>query len=144
MRSKILAIALVLLSPIVYYYLTMLFIMHVSFPIIHAFTIKSLTPLAIVFILVNTICAIITAFVTVLPCSYLLGANPKYIIALFLITILSFPIATFFMQSDFNKLTSIVFVGQCVAVSISVYYFANVGYRRAAQKKRGAVGGHTL
>lgn len=134
MRNKIVSIALVLLSPMIYYYLTLLFRINVTYQIIHFFGIRSIILVAIIILLIDSACAIITAVVTALPCSYLLGSNSIYITILLLITILGFPAFTFFMQSDSNNLVSIDFIGQCVSVLISVYYFANIGYRAAQNR----------
>jgi hypothetical protein len=134
MRNKILTIVLVLFSPIIYFYLTLWFVTHVAYPIIHTFAVKTLIMSALVFILSNAICAVITAFITALPCGYLSESNPKYIVILLLIAILGLPVFVYFMRSNFDSFTSIVFFGQCVSVLIVVYYFANVGYRTAQNR----------
>lgn len=136
MKNKILTIALVLLSPIIYYYLTFLFTTKITFPIISTVTSKSIILIALIYICINAICAILTACITALPCSYLLSSNSKYIIAILSITILSFPVCAFLMQSNFDRFTFIVFIGQCVSVLISVYYFVNIGYRVAQRGKK--------
>ncbi len=134
MRNKVLAMALMVLAPIIYYELTFIFRTKVAFPIMHLFSYKSVTLFATIFVLTNAICAIITAFVTALPCSYSLELKPKYIKTLLLIAILSIPAFAFFTQSKYDYLTTIDFIGQCVSVFISVYYFANIGYRAAQNK----------
>jgi hypothetical protein len=138
MRNKILAIALIVLSPFIYYELSFLFRIKVAFPIMQLFSYKSATLFAAISVSANVICAIITAFVTALPCSYLLEIKLIYIKTLFLIAILCIPAFVFFTQSEYDFLTTADFIGQCFSVLISVYYFANIGYRAA--KKNMIVG----
>jgi len=131
MKNKVLAIGLVILSPVIYYYLTFIFTMKIALPIIYTVTSKSMTIIAIIYMVINTICAILTAFITALPCSYLLATKTKYILVLLPIAILSFPLCAFLMQSNFDRFTLILFIWQCVSVFISVYYFSKIGCRAA-------------
>lgn len=125
-----------LLSPIIYYELTIMSRIKVAFPIMHSFSTKSLTLFATIIVITNAICALITAFVTVLPCSYLLELKPIYIKTLFLIAILCIPAFAFFTQSKYDYVTSIDFIGQGVSVFIFVCYFTNIGYRAAQGGKK--------
>ena len=135
MKNKILTIALVLLSPIIYYELTMLSRIKVAFPMLNLFSIKSLALFAIIFTLTNAVCAIITGCVTALPCGYLLWLNQIYVKILLVVAILCFPTFAYFTQSKYDYLTSIDFIGQCISVFIAVYFITDIGHR-AAQKKR--------
>lgn len=134
MRKKIVSIVLVMLSPLIYYYLTFLFRVNITYQLIYSFEIKSKILVASVILLSDFVCAIIIAGVTAWPLSYLFKFKPTYITLVLLITILGFPAFTFIVQSNFNYLASIDIIGQFVSVSIFIYYFAKFGYR-AAQKK---------
>ena len=131
MKNKILSVALVIFSPMIYYYLTIFFRLTVSYQILHCFASKSTALFTAIFLLTDAACAIVTAFVVALPSGYLAGSKPLSIVLILIVAMLGFPVIAFFTQTTQSNLVIIDFIWQCVSLILSVYYFVNIGYRRA-------------
>ena len=107
-----------------------------AFPTINAFSAKSKTALAVIFITFNLISAASTAIITVLPAGFLEPKQPKVIASLFVLLTESLPVYAFFQQPKITAFTTMVMTGQFIAFVLTAFMFAEFGSRLAKKKMR--------
>ena len=134
--KKIVVVVIGLLSPVIYLKISSICNVNIFFNVVYGINSKSIVTVAIVKVLTCLVSAIVTAFITVLPCVYLLPLYRKYIVIVFIVAILIFPVSTFFMLSNYDKLSFVDVFGQSISVIISVYLFATIGFFLGLKGKR--------
>jgi hypothetical protein len=85
------------------------------------------------------LCAILTAIFTALPCGYLSRKQPKIISIFIIISIQSIPVLLLFLEDRVGSFVTLVWIGQFVAVVISVFILAEIGSRIAVKEQDKAV-----
>ena len=136
MLRWVLIVLLILFAPIIYTVTLGYITTNAGFPVMKAFSVKSKTALAIVFITFNLICAIISTSMTTLPCGYLAPKQAKIIAILFIISILSIPVYVFIQEPKAGSFVTTVWLGQFVSVVVSAFVFAEIGSRIAAKRQK--------
>lgn len=135
MRSRIWTILFVLLSAFIYYKLSFYFRLNIAYKVLGSLGSGSKNLFPVIVMITDTACAIVTSVLTALPCGYLVEYNKRYIATILSISILAFPVASFFMQTDFDALAFLSFGIKCITVVISVCYFTNIGCRARCKQE---------
>ncbi|MBT0652713.1 hypothetical protein [Geomobilimonas luticola] len=128
---------LIWIAPLIFVEVQGYITIHAAFPVLNAFSAKSIMALAI-FTIFNFLCAILTAIPTALPCGYLAKKQSKIIAILIIISIQSIPVYLFFQEPKVGTFVTVVWIGQFVAVVISAFAFAEIGRRMAAKRQNNA------
>jgi hypothetical protein len=126
---------ILLVSPLIYTEIQAFLTTNGAFPTINAFSAKSKTALAVIFIAFNLLSAVSTAIIIVLPAGYLAEKQSTIIASLFVLLAESIPVYAFFQQPKITAFTTIVMAGQFIGFVLSAFLFSEMGSRIAKKKK---------